>query len=143
MIPFHFRAGTDLASWIVYVVMGLAIVYVMTRSAIAAPLRRVLVPPGTATGDRPVYLFATTLIYCPSCFGFWTGVALGHLFPITSGITALDIFVSGCFTMVVAGAWMHFIDPGAGEAIIQAEHPELFQEPDVETTKSEEGGTGE
>ncbi len=136
MIPhFALRTGTDAASWIAFCVLATAVVYVSTRSAIARPLRMLVVPAGTCTPDRPIHLWLMTLIYCPSCTGFWVGVVLGilRLLPITSGWMLLDVFLSGCASMVLCGTWMHVMDPTGrgGENVLQGEHPELFEERDV------------
>lgn len=79
-------------AWFNYVVLSLGIVYVVTESAIAAPLRMAFARTTSLAGG---------LIYCRACFGFWVGLA-------TSGIAPHGVhntFVSGLCIMLLGYAW--------------------------------------
>lgn len=81
-----------MTAWFNYVVLSLGIVYVVTESAIASPLRMAF------ARTTPL---AVGLIYCRACFGFWVGLATKGLAP--HGVH--NAFVSGLFVMLLGYVW--------------------------------------
>lgn len=81
----------------------LAVVYLVTESAVFAPLRIAF--------SRGSWIRAG-LFYCPACFGFWTGCALHVLWPYV----ASPLRVGG----VSFGTLFHAIDSGLAALVLGA-----------------------
>lgn len=69
-----------------YTVAAFGLAYVMGHSAISLPFRMALDPgPELKTPAHAARAFLLTLIECPACFGFWTGLFAGMLYAAMDG----------------------------------------------------------
>lgn len=81
---------------ILFYAIALAIIYLVTESWIMRPLR-ILV-------GMQCSMAARVLIYCPACFGFWTGLAMGWWYPLEMH-GALRLVVAALTTMLAGAVW--------------------------------------
>ena len=83
------------AEYVRWALIVLGLVYLVTESAIFAPVR---VPFARR------HVLAETLIYCPSCTGFWVGLCVAlWSWPAFHG--ALSVVESGIAAMALGALW--------------------------------------
>lgn len=91
--------------YFLWTLMLIGWVYLVTEAAIFAPIRITISAAGS---------FLEALIYCPSCVGFWVGVALAatgwwpHGGDLVDGIDGGEYWglgESGIAAMAVASTW--------------------------------------
>lgn len=122
---------------ILFYALALSIVYLVTESWIFRT-------PRLLVGAR-ASLAARVLIYCPACFGFWTGLAMGYWCPLD--LPLWRRLPAAAFTTMLAGAvWSRWFarSPYATEKslideLIELDTQEIPHDPSqaTETTETE------
>jgi hypothetical protein len=85
-----------------------AIIYIITRSSIASPLR---VMTGMALERWPVVRgFVRMLIYCAACSGFWIGAAFARDWPF-EGPWWSRIAGSALAALTIGSVWSNYWPP--------------------------------
>lgn len=87
-----------------WVLLLIGVTYLITEAGIMMSFR-VAFSRAALDANPRAGTFAFTLIYCPSCIGFWVGVALGalHHWPFDHGYWS--ILESGLAAMAVTTTW--------------------------------------
>lgn len=109
--------------WIAWALLVLGFVYLFTEASIAAPYRVIL---------SKIHWVLSTLVYCPSCTGFWVGLGLA-LVGINPFETldpqawwALKLYggVGAMGLVATWSAWRGGNPAWAAEAALRGEHDE-------------------
>ncbi len=87
-----------------YVLLVWGLIYLVTQSAIFAPIRATILHFSR---------FAGILVFCPSCSGFWIGICVALLGAYTQGLGWIPSWIeSGVIAMPLGHIWgVYFGDP--------------------------------
>lgn len=91
--------------WIVYTLVVLGVRYVVGTSAILS-VPRIVLAHHVAKYSRWVASFVHDGLTCPSCLGFWVGIASAELLP---GASRYAWILSGLMGMLLNQAWAAFV----------------------------------
>lgn len=98
----HYELDLGVSGWVTYLAVVLGVRYVLGEAIVTAPMRWALFASLFRRSPNAARVLFT-LIRCPSCFGFWIGLACARLLPVEHhGAYAL---VSALLAMLLGRVW--------------------------------------
>lgn len=101
-----------------FVLMHLGLVYIVTGSFIAGPVRRLL-----TAGRGPWAGVVRAFIYCPGCVGFWLGALEARLGSFETNLEP-QVLVGALVGCGLGAIWASFTDHH--KVMFHVEHPDAF-----------------